>query len=167
VAVLTAAFLTHGVQPGPLLITEHPEVFWGVITSMYTGNVLLLLLNLPLVGVWARLLSVPYRYLWPLILLFCSIGAYSVNNNPWDVFVMAIFGLVGYVMRKLDFPTAPMVLAFVLGGLFEEKVRQSLVISRGNYEIFVAHPLALAAWVMSVLTLLYPVLVWAKSGGRR
>ncbi len=162
VAVLTAAFLTHGVQPGPLLITEHPEIFWGVVTSMYTGNVLLLLLNLPLVGIWARLLTIPYRYLWPLILLFCTVGAYSVNNNSWDIFLMAIFGLLGYGMRKLNYPAAPLVLSFVLGQLFEEKVRQSLVISRGSYEIFIAHPLALAAWIATALMLIYPLLQWGK-----
>ena len=162
VAVLTAAFLTHGVQPGPLLITEHPEIFWGVVTSMYTGNVLLLLLNLPLVGIWARLLTIPYRYLWPLILLFCTVGAYSVNNNSWDIVLMAIFGLLGYGMRKLNYPAAPLVLSFVLGQLFEEKVRQSLVISRGSYEIFIAHPLALAAWIATALMLIYPLLQWGK-----
>ena len=163
VAVLTAAFLTHGVQPGPLLITEHPTIFWGVVTSMYTGNVLLLLLNLPLVGMWARLLSVPYRYLWPMILLFCGIGAYSVSNNPMDVLLMAVFGLLGYMMRKLDYPGAPLVLAFVLGQLFEEKVRQSLVISRGSYETFIAHPLALLAWIASAILLLYPLFTRGKS----
>ncbi len=162
VAVLTAAFLTHGVQPGPLLITEHPEIFWGVVTSMYTGNVLLLLLNLPLVGIWARLLTIPYRYLWPLILLFCTVGAYSVNNNSWDIVLMAIFGLLGYGMRKLNYPAAPLVLSFVLGQLFEEKVRQSLVISRGSYEIFIAHPLALVAWIATAFMLIYPVLQWGK-----
>ncbi len=162
VAVLTAAFLTHGVQPGPLLITEHPEIFWGVVTSMYTGNVLLLLLNLPLVGIWARLLTIPYRYLWPLILLFCTVGAYSVNNNSWDIVLMAIFGLLGYGMRKLNYPAAPLVLSFVLGQLFEEKVRQSLVISRGSYEIFIAHPLALAAWIATAFMLIYPLLQWGK-----
>ena len=161
-AVLSAAFLTHGVQPGPLLITEHPEIFWGVVTSMYTGNVLLLLLNLPLVGIWARLLTIPYRYLWPLILLFCTVGAYSVNNNSWDIVLMAIFGLLGYGMRKLNYPAAPLVLSFVLGQLFEEKVRQSLVISRGSYEIFIAHPLALAAWIATALMLIYPLLQWGK-----
>ena len=160
VAVLTAAFLTHGVQPGPLLITEHPEIFWGVVTSMYTGNVLLLLLNLPLVGIWARLLTIPYRYLWPLILLFCTVGAYSVNNNSWDIVLMAIFGLLGYGMRKLNYPAAPLVLSFVLGQLFEEKVRQSLVISRGSYEIFIAHPLALVAWIATAFMLIYPLLQW-------
>lgn len=162
VAVLTAAFLTHGVQPGPLLITEHPEIFWGVVTSMYTGNVLLLLLNLPLVGIWARLLTIPYRYLWPLILLFCTVGAYSVNNNSWDIVLMAIFGLLGYGMRKLNYPAAPLVLSFVLGQLFEEKVRQSLVISRGSYEIFIAHPLALVAWIATAFMLIYPLLQWGK-----
>ena len=129
---------------------------------MYTGNVLLLLLNLPLVGMWARLLTVPYRYLWPMILLFCGIGAYSVSNNPLDVLLMAIFGLLGYMMRKLNYPGAPLVLAFVLGGLFEEKVRQSLVISRGNYETFIAHPLALMAWIASAALLAYPFFVREK-----
>lgn len=163
-AVLTAAFLTHGVQPGPLLITEHKDIFWGVVTSMYTGNAMLLLLNLPLIGIWARLLTVPYKYLWPLIILFCAIGSYSVNNNPWDVFIMGIFGMLGYAMRKLDYPTAPLVLTFVLGRIFEEKVRQSLVISRGNYGIFIHHPLALFCWIVTAFLVIYPIV---RAGKKR
>ena len=156
VAVLAAGFLMHGVPPGPLLLAEHPALFWGVVTSMYTGNVLLLLLNLPLVGLWARLITIPYRYLFPVILLLCAVGAYSVGNNPWDVVLMALFGLLGYVLRKLDFPPAPLILAFVLGRLLEETVRQSLARSRGSFGIFVAHPVAQVAWAGAAILVLAP-----------
>ncbi len=164
VAVLAAGFLMHGVPPGPLLITEHPGLFWGVVTSMYTGNVLLLLLNLPLVGLWARLITIPYGYLFPVILLLCAVGTYSVGNNAWDVLLMAVFGLLGYVLRKLDFPPAPLVLAFVLGRLFEEAVRQSLARSRGSLAIFVAHPMARVAWGAAAAILVAPLL--ARLGRR-
>ena len=107
-AVLIGAFLTHGIQPGPLLMTEHPELFWGVIASMYTGNAILLLLNLPLIGLWVKLLKVPYGILFPLILLFCLIGVYSVANNPWDIVVMLGFAVVGYLMKKFDYEPAPL-----------------------------------------------------------
>jgi len=157
VAVLTAAFLTHGVQPGPLFIVEKPDMFWGVVTSMYTGNVLLVLLNLPLVGLWVRLLTIPYRYLFPLILLICVIGTYSVENNPWDVVLMAAFGVVGYALRTLDYPAAPLILAFVLGRLLEQALRQSLVLSRGSVWIFVAHPIALALLVVTALLVALPL----------
>jgi len=162
VAVLAAGFLTHGVPPGPLLIAEHPDLFWGVVTSMYTGNVLLLLLNLPLVGLWVRLLTIPYSYLFPLILLFCAIGTYSVANNPWDVFLMAVFGLLGYVMRRLDFPAVPLILTFVLGRLFEEAVRQSLARSRGSFAVFIAHPIALVTWALTALVILVPLVAAAR-----
>lgn len=156
VAVLTAAFLTHGVQPGPLLVVEKPDIFWGVVTSMYTGNVLLVLLNLPLLGLWVRLLSVPYSYLFPLILVLCAIGTYSVASNAWDVVLMAGFGLLGWALRRLDFPLAPLVLAYVLGKLFEEALRQALVLSRGSFAIFVDRPVALSLLVFAVVLLVAP-----------
>ena len=110
------AFLTHGVQPGPLLMKEHPEIFWGVITSMYVGNAILLILNLPLIGLWVQLLKVPYRLLFPLILLFCMIGVYSVSSNMWDMVIMLIFGIVGYLMKKFDYEPAPLVLCLSSAG---------------------------------------------------
>ncbi len=154
-AVLLGAFLTHGIQPGPLLVKEHPEVFWGVIASMYIGNVMLLILNLPLIGLWVQLLRVPYGILFPMILLLCLVGVYSVSGNIWDIAIMVLFGVVGYLMRKFDYEPAPLVLAFVLGRMAEETIRQSLVISRGSLSIFVSRPLAaafLAATLIVVVT---------------
>src|SRR5213075_370746 len=118
-AVLLGAFLIHGVQPGPLLIKEHPEIFWGVIASMYVGNAMLLVLNLPLIGLWVQLLRVPYGILFPLILLFCIIGVYTVSSNVWDIVIMLVFGALGYVMKKFDYEPMPLVLAYVLGRMAE------------------------------------------------
>ena len=156
-AVLIGAFMTHGVQPGPLLVTEHPDIFWGVVTSMYTGNVMLLILNLPLIGLWVKLLKVPYGILFPLILLFCLIGVYSVDNNPWDIMVMLVFGVVGYLMKKFEFEPAPLVMAFVLGRLVEESVRQSLVLSRGDLTVFFRHPISCGALILTFVMLFLPL----------
>ena len=157
-AVLIGAFLTHGVQPGPLLVKEHPEIFWGVITSMYTGNFMLLILNVPLIGLWVRLLKVPYGILFPLIILFCLIGVYSVAGNPWDIVVMLVFAVLGYLMKKFEYEPAPLVLAFVLGRMAEESVRQSLVLSRGDLLIFFKHPLSCAAVVMALILIVSPII---------
>lgn len=159
-AVLMGAFLIHGVQPGPLLIKEHPEIFWGVVTSMYVGNAMLLVLNLPLIGLWVQLLKVPYRILFPLILLLCVVGVYSLSVNIWDIVIMLVFGGVGYLMKKFDYEPVPLVLAFVLGRMVEESLRQSLVLSRGSLTILVTRPLAgaflLAAFVLILLPFVTP-----------
>jgi putative tricarboxylic transport membrane protein len=157
-AVLIGAFLTHGVQPGPLLMTEHPELFWGVIASMYTGNAILLLLNLPLIGIWVKLLKVPYGILFPLILLFCLIGVYSVANNPWDIVVMLGFAVIGYLMKKFDYEPAPLVLAFVLGKMAEESVRQSLVLSRGDLTVFFTHPISCVSIIIAFILVFSPLM---------
>jgi putative tricarboxylic transport membrane protein len=141
-AVLLGAMMIHGVTPGPLLLKERPEIFWGTVASMYIGNVLLLILNLPLIGLWVKVLKVPYRILFPLILLFCIIGAYSLNNTTFDVLVMVIFGLVGYLMKKANYEPAPMLLAFVLGPMLEQALRQSLSISHGSFVIFFTRPIS-------------------------
>ena len=172
-AVLLGAFLVHGVQPGPLMIKEHPEIFWGVVASMYVGNAMLLVLNLPLIGIWVQLLKVPYGVLFPLILLFCVIGVYDVSGNSWDVVIMLVFGVVGYVMKKLDYEPAPLVLAYVLGRLAEESIRQSLLLARGNLMVFLSRPLAGTFLVAAILVALGPALLpafrrvvgLAKSGG--
>ena len=156
-AVLLGAFLVHGVQPGPLMIKEHPEIFWGVVASMYVGNAMLLVLNLPLIGLWVQLLRVPYAVLFPLILLFCVIGVYSISGNTWDVVLMLAFGVVGYLMRKSGFEPAPLVLAYVLGRLAEESIRQSLLLSRGDVSIFVSRPLSAAFVVAAVLVAVAPL----------
>jgi putative tricarboxylic transport membrane protein len=164
-ALLMGALMIHGLRPGPLLLKEHPDVFWGIITSMYTGNLMLLILNLPLIPLWVRILRVPQYLLLPLIFLFCVIGIYSVNNNYMDIFVMAIFGGVGYLMRKFEFEPAPLVLAFVLGEKLEETVRQTLIFSRGDFGIFAKRPLS-AAFLLIALILILSSLFSSLAGRR-
>jgi putative tricarboxylic transport membrane protein len=158
-AVLMGAFLIHGVQPGPLLIKEHPEIFWGVVTSMYVGNAMLLVLNLPLIGLWVQILKVPYRILFPLILLFCVIGVYSISSNIWEIVIMLIFGVLGYLMKKLEYEPVPLVLAFVLGRMAEEALRQSLVLSRGSLTIFASRPISAAFLVMAAIMVIVPLVM--------
>jgi putative tricarboxylic transport membrane protein len=158
-AVLIGAFLTHGIQPGPLLVKEHPEIFWGVIASMYVGNIMLLVLNLPLIGMWVKVLRVPYGILFPLILLFCLIGVYSVANNIWDIVLMLAFSVLGYLMKKFDYEPAPLILAYVLGRMAEESLRQSLSISRGDFGVFFRHPISCGALVIAFVTLLSPLII--------
>ncbi|HKS63609.1 MAG TPA: tripartite tricarboxylate transporter permease, partial [Xanthobacteraceae bacterium] len=141
-AVLMAALLIHGVPPGPQLVTEHPQVFWGFIASMYVGNLMLLALNLPLVGLFVNLLRIPYAYLYPLIIMFCVIGVYEVNHSIVDVWIMLIMGVVGYLLRKFDFDPAPLVLGLVITPTFELSLRQSLVMSSGDWFIFFQRPIA-------------------------
>jgi len=148
-ALLFGALLVHGVYPGPMLMKQHPEIFWGTIASMYVGNAMLLVLNLPLIGIWIKLLKVPYRILFPLILLFTLIGSYAINNKTFDVLVMILFGLVGYVLRKFQYEEAPLVLAFILGPILEQAFRQSLIMSNGSLTIFVTRPIALMALTLS------------------
>jgi putative tricarboxylic transport membrane protein len=150
-AVLLGALMIHGLIPGPMLIRQHPEVFWGTVTSMYIGNVLLLLLNLPLIGLWVKVLKIPYRILFPLIILFCLIGAYSLNNTTFDIGVMVVFGLVGYLMKKFQYEGAPLLLAFVLGPMMEQALRQSLLISHGSFTIFFTRPISAVAMGLAVV----------------
>jgi putative tricarboxylic transport membrane protein len=152
-ALLFGALLVHGVYPGPMLIKQHPEIFWGTIASMYLGNAMLLILNLPLIGLWVKLLKVPYRILFPLILLFTLIGSFTINNRSFDVMVMIFFGIVGYVLRKFQYEEAPLILAFILGPILEQAFRQSLIMSNGSLTIFVARPIALVALALSVFLL--------------
>ncbi len=160
-ALLLGALIIHGVQPGPMLMAQRPDIFWGVIASLYVGNVMLLVLNLPMVGLWVQLLRVPYRILFPIILLLTVIGTYSINHNIFDVWVMIGFGLAGYVLRKLDYELAPLVLALVLGPLLEQALRQSLIMSSGSPAIFVTRP------ITGALMLLAAVLVILLVVGRR
>jgi putative tricarboxylic transport membrane protein len=159
IAMIFAALLIQGVQPGPFLVTEHPDVFWGVIASMYIGNAMLLLLNLPLVGIWVQLLKVPYSILAPLVVMVCSIGVFSVRNDPAEIFVMLAFGVIGYVLRKLDFDTGPLLLAFILGPLVERSLRQSLIISGGDFGIFIQHPISAVLLVVTAVLIVGQVLV--------
>jgi putative tricarboxylic transport membrane protein len=157
-AMLFSAMIIHGVQPGPLLMTQSPDVFWGLVASMYIGNVLLVLLNLPLIGLWVQLLKIPYRILLPLILLFCLIGAYSLNNSTFDVMVMIFFGGVGYLMRKFRYESAPLVLAFIMGPILEQNLRQALLMSHGSFTIFVTRPISAVTLAIAFLLLLSNVL---------
>ena len=141
-ALLLGALMIHGVTPGPLLIPQNPQLFWGVVLSMYIGNVMLVGLNLPLIGIWVQVLKVPYKILFPLILLFCIIGAYSLNNSIFDMGIMLVFGAVGYLMKKFKYEHAPLVLAFVLGPMLEISLRQSLQMSRGSFSIFFTRPIS-------------------------
>lgn len=152
-AVLMGALLLHGIKPGPLLITQDPNLFLGVIGSMYIGNLILLILNLPLIGIWVRFLKIPYPILFPLILLFTLIGSYSVNNNVWDVFTMLLFGIIGYLMKKFKYEAAPLILALVLSPLMENAMRQSLIISHGSFTIFFDRPIALFLLALAMLSM--------------
>jgi putative tricarboxylic transport membrane protein len=143
-AVIVGAFIIHGVTPGPLLIKNNPDIFWGTIASMYIGNFMLLILNLPLIGIWVRVLKVPYGILFPLILLFCFVGAYANNNSLAELNVMIFFGLVGYLMKKTGFEPAPLVMAYILCPFLEEAFRQSLIKSHGEFSIFIKRPISAA-----------------------
>ena len=158
---MLAAMMVHGVAPGPLLIKQQPELFWGFIASMYVGNVVLLILNLPLVGLFVNVLRVPYPLLYPAILAFSVLGVYAVNGSPVDVWIMLVMGGVGYVLRKLDFETAPVVLGVVLAPMLEMALRQSLAMSDGHYGIFLHRPISatlLSVGAVLVVLALRPLL---------
>jgi len=141
-AMLFGALLIHGMAPGPFLLKEHPDLFWGLIASMYIGNGMLLILNLPLIPIWVQVLKVPYKILFPLILLFCIIGSYSLNNSVFDVVIMTIFGIFGYLFRKFEYEAAPLMLSFVLGPMLEKNLQQSLILSKGSFLIFFTRPIS-------------------------
>jgi len=153
-AVLLAALMVHGISPGPLFIKEQPTIFWGLIASMYLGNVVLLLLNLPLVGIFINFLRIPYRILYPMILMFCVIGVYAVNTSFVDVGIMSVMGLLGYLLRKCNFETAPVVLGVVLAPIIEMSLRQSLAMSNGSYAIFYQRPVSAVFLVGALLMIL-------------
>jgi putative tricarboxylic transport membrane protein len=159
-AMLFVALMIHGIRPGPLLFQEHPQVFWGIIASLYLGNIFLLALNLPLVGIWVRFLKIPYHYLVVIILIVCVIGSYSLNNSAFDVGLMMLFGVVGYFLRKGGFPVAPMVLAMILGRIFERSLRQTLTLSAGDLSIFIEKPIAAFLLSIAVLVIIIPVVQW-------
>ncbi len=156
-AVLFGAFMIHGVTPGPLLMTQHPEIFWGVIASMYVGNVILLILNLPLIPLWVQVLRIPDKILYPLIILFCLVGAYSINNSVFDIGVMVLFGIIGYLLKKFDYEAAPLILGFVLGPMFEVNLRRSLLMSQGSFGIFVERPIAIVALIICAILITLPI----------
>jgi putative tricarboxylic transport membrane protein len=157
-ALLIGAMMIHGIKPSSFLVSEHPQIFWGIITSMYVGNIMLLVLNLPLIPLWVKLLKIPYGILFPLILLFCLIGVYTVNNNAYEVLIMLIFGALGYLMRKAGFEPAPMLFAMVIGPIMETALRQSLLHSRGDFSIFFTRPISAVLISAAILLLFLPLL---------
>jgi putative tricarboxylic transport membrane protein len=152
-AILFGALMIHGLQPGPLLMKDHPDFFWGVVTSMYLGNLMLVFLNLPLIPLWVRMLRVPYPILFPMIVLFCLVGAYSLNNSSYDILVMMGFGILGYLMKKLNYEGAPLVMAFVLGPLLELNLRRSLIVSDGSFWIFFSRPISAVILILALVIL--------------
>ena len=153
-ALMVGAMIIQGIQPGPQVMTERPNLFWGMIVSMWIGNLMLVILNLPLIGIWIKLLKVPYRLLYPAILVFCCIGVYSLSNSPFDVIMTAIFGLIGYVFVKLDCEPAPLLLGFILGPMMEENLRRAMLLSRGDPMTFVTRPLSATLLAVSLLLLI-------------
>ena len=153
-ALMVGAMIIQGIQPGPQVMTERPNLFWGMIVSMWIGNLMLVILNLPLIGIWIKLLKVPYRLLYPAILVFCCIGVYSLSNSPFDVIMTAIFGFVGYLFVKLECEPAPLLLGFILGPMMEENLRRAMLLSRGDPMTFVTRPLSATLLAISLLLLI-------------
>jgi len=165
-ALFFGAMMIHGIRPGPLLLQDHPDIFWGVVSSMYIGNVMLLVLNLPLIPLWVQVLKIPYRILFPLILLFCLIGSYSLKTSAFDTLVMILSGVIGYLFRKFEFEPAPLILAFVLGPMLELNLRQTLIISEGSLLIFFTRPISAVTLTFSILLLSSSVIAYFKRAKR-
>ena len=153
-ALMIGAMTIQGIVPGPDVAQSKPELFWGLITSMWIGNLMLVLLNLPLIGIWVKLLAVPYYALFPAILAFCSVGVYSIGNDPYDLFYITFFGLLGYILLKLDCEPAPFILGFILGPMMEEHMRRALLLSRGNPMTFVTSPISGVLLALAAITLI-------------
>jgi len=153
-ALMIGAMILKGIVPGPMVMTERPDLFWGMIASMWVGNLMLVVLNLPLIGIWIRLLTVPYRLLYPAILMFCCIGVYSINNTEFNVYLMALFGVLGYVCVKLECEPAPLILGFILGPMMEEYLRRAMLLSRGDPMVFIEKPISAAMLGIAVLLML-------------
>src|SRR5207302_76162 len=162
-ALMIGAMTIHGIQPGPQVMTERPELFWGMVASMWIGNLMLLVINLPLIGMWVQLLKVPYRFLYLSILLFCAIGVYTIGNSPFAVLLAALFGVLGYVFVRLDCEPAPMILGFVLGPLMEDNLRRAMRISSGDPMIFVNRPISLGLLIAAAILLVVIALPTIRS----
>ena len=167
IAMIFAALLVQGITPGPFLISEHPDVFWGVIASMYVGNVILLVLNLPLVGLWVQLLKVPFGILGPIIVMFTVVGCYSLNNDTFNVFIFIAFGIIGYFLRKLCFDPSPMIMAFILAPLIENSLRQSLLMSAGSFGIFFTRPIAGTLMALFAIIVIGQIAIAVRKGARK
>ena len=152
-ALMMGALIIQGIQPGPSVMIEQPSLFWGIIVSMWIGNFFLIILNLPLIGIWVRLLTLPYHFLFPAVLVFCSIGVYSIGNSSFDVGMLALFGLIGYVFAKLDCEPAPLILGFMLGPMMEEYLRRAMVLSRGDPMIFIERPISATLLILAVISM--------------
>ena len=158
-ALMAGAMIMQGIQPGPSVMTEQPALFWGMVTSMWIGNIMLVILNLPLIGMWVRLLAVPYHLLFPVIVIICGIGAYSVSNSVFDIHLMAAFGLFGYLFYKLECEPAPLLLGFILGPMMEEYLRRAMLLSRGDFTVFVKRPISatlLALALVAMALVIFP-----------
>ncbi|WP_061931142.1 tripartite tricarboxylate transporter permease [Aureimonas sp. AU22] len=157
-ALIVGAFILQGITPGPNVINTQPALFWGIIASMWIGNVLLVILNLPLIGIWVKMLTIPYRILFPAIVLFAAIGCYSINNNPFDVYAIGVFGVLGYVLIRLGCEPAPLLLGFVLGPLLEEHLRRAMIISRGNAMVFLERPISASLLALGLACVVFALL---------
>jgi len=162
-ALMVGAMTIHNIQPGPQVMTSNPELFWGLIASMWIGNLMLVILNLPLIGIWIKLLSVPYRWLFPAIVLFCAVGVYSTNNSTFDIWMVGLFGVVGYLFIKLGVEPAPLLLGFILGPMMEEYLRRALLLSRGDWSVFVTRPISAGLLAASAVLLLLVLMPSVKS----
>ena len=162
-ALMVGAMTIKGIQPGPQVMTSNPELFWGLIASMWVGNAMLVILNLPLIGIWIKLLTVPYRFLFPAITLFCCIGVYTLNNSTWDVFMTAMFAVIGYTFYKTSCEPAPLLLGFILGPMMEENLRRALLLSRGDWSTFATRPLSASLLVMALLMIVIVMLPSIKN----
>jgi TctA family transporter len=162
-ALMVGAMTIHNIQPGPQVMTSNPQLFWGLIASMWIGNLMLIVLNLPMIGIWIKLLSVPYRWLFPSIVLFCALGVYTTNNNTFDIWMVAIFGVIGYVFIKLGAEPAPLLLGFILGPLMEENLRRALLLSRGDWSVLVTRPLSATLLALALVLLIVVLLPSIKA----
>jgi TctA family transporter len=162
-ALMVGAMIIHGITPGPQVMTERPELVWGMIASMWIGNLLLVILNLPLIGIWIKLLTVPYRLLFPAILVLCCIGIYSLNNSPTEVALAVGFGFLGYLLIKLGCEPAPLLLAMVLGPMMEDELRRGMTINRGDPTVFFRSPFSCAMLILAALLLVAVVLPAVRS----
>jgi TctA family transporter len=162
-ALMVGAMTIHNVQPGPQVMTSNPELFWGLIASMWLGNFMLIILNLPLIGMWIKLLTVPYRFLFPAIILFCAVGVYSTNNNSFDIWMVAVFGFIGYLFVKLGCEPQPLLLGFILGPMMEENLRRALLLSRGDWTVFLTRPLSGSLLFVALILLVVVLLPSVKS----
>jgi len=162
-AMMAGALMIHGISPGPDVMKNQPQLYWGLITSMLLGNFMLVIINLPLIGLWVKLLKLPYRQLFIAIVMFCCIGAFIIGNSTFNILIMCVFGVVGYVLLKLDCPPAPMALSFIVGPMLEEYLRRALLLSRGDWSVFVTRPISATFLVMSILLLMLILLPALRS----